>query len=1786
MKNLLLKPTEKIIYMMTRVMIFLAAIGFFGTSAYSQIVAPSVTICGERSVTLNVTSVGSYTGGAVNWYTVPFYGTSIATGMSYVTPVLMQNTTYYVDYVVGGVGICDRKPVIVTISTTDIIASVFYSSGIYCNSLNEAQTPTITGSAGGTYSVSPTTPLVVNPVTGIFNPYNVNPGTYTITYHITNQNEGCYEEDCTAQIVINVPPSVPGISYTGSPWCSTATVQDVTQTGPDPELYPGTYSAAPSGLIIDANSGQITPAGSLPGTYEVTYLVGGLGGCAPQHGHTNVTITGLPTAEISYEGAPYCKSVASVQTPILTGTGAYTGGTYSYTGTSLSGFNSSTGAFLPSASTAGTYTIHYTIPASGNCATVTIDEEVKIFTLPTASITGTIAVCQLDAEPKITFTGLTGSAPFTFTFTVNSGGDQTVTTSTGSSVEVSQPTVSAGTYIYQLKRVTDNNGCTQAVSGEPTATITVNPTPVAEFSYVGSPFCKTGTTTPILAPGGTAGTFTSDPEGVVFNSGGEINLASTPAGTYEITNSITTCGEIHAHYTVTIISLPTPGISGTSPACGTTTLTATPGASSPTYVWYKNNVVIPDETTSTLVVTASDSYKVKVTDGTTGCENTSSAFPVVIVALPTASITGTLETCEDPTTLTAVSNAANPSYAWYVNSADTYVTTGTNSSTLSATVSGYYKVTITDGNTLCTKTSEPVLVTISTSDVPGTISGGQTVCTGENSTSLTLTGTKNNVVRWESSVAPFTSWTPITNLLGFYTATGLTETTHYRVLEQSGLCPTLYSAEGIVTVVPDPTIASQPAASTYECIGGTAQLSVTAANGTGAYSYQWYSNVENSNTGGTLIEGATASTYTPPTGSAGTIYYYVIVGAAGNGCNNITSNVAAVTTVADQPSWTSLSNPTPTALCLGGTVAFSVSVTGGTGGTISWIRSETSGGAGTTVTTGDAPAVGTWYYRPHYTPTCSGCSLEDGTETMVTVVADPSISLQPAATTSECIGGIVQLSVTAGNGTPSLTYQWYSNTSASVSGSTLLTGQTNSTYTPPTTGAGTTYYYVVVSAAGNGCTSITSDFAAVTVVADPSISVQPAATTAECIGGTVQLSVTAGNGTPSLTYQWYSNSSASEEGSTLLTGQTNPTYTPPTTGAGTTYYYVVVSAAGNGCTSARSDFATVTVVADPSISVQPAATTAECIGGTVQLSVTADNGTPSLTYQWYSNTSASEEGSTLLEGKTNPTYTPLTTAAGTTYYYVVVSAAGNGCTSVTSGFAAVTVVADPSISVQPAATTAECIGGTVQLSVTAGNGTPSLTYQWYSNTSASEEGSTLLTDEINTTYTPLTTDPGTTYYYVVVSAAGNGCTSARSDFAAVTVVADPSISVQPAATTAECIGGTAQLSVTADNGTPSLTYQWYSHEHNLNSGGVLIEGATASTYTPPSASAGTVYYYVIVGATGNGCTSVTSDVAAVTVDQTTVAGTVSSNQTICAGTQPASLTLSGSVGSVTKWQKAPDAAFTSPTDIAVTSTTLPGATIGNISANTYFRAVVKSGSCNTEYSTFVLINVGPITTVPTFTACPGNLIEVPVTVSSFHDVSSISLKLVYDKAVMTYDSYTDNSTFIDDCAADESGANGVITITGMPELPDSLANNAVLLTLEFNYIGGTTSLTWDNTPDTWCEYSTGLYPDFVPYCDNPDGTYYINGSVTASPSAPAQSTHTPSQTQIIWNWTAGSGATGYKWNTTNDYGTASDLGNVLTNTETSLTCNTAHTRYIWSYNASGCHSSATTLSQTTSACGK
>ncbi len=92
-----------------------------------------------------------------------------------------------------------------------------------------------------------------------------------------------------------------------------------------------------------------------------------------------------------------------------------------------------------------------------------------------------------------------------------------------------------------------------------------------------------------------------------------------------------------------------------------------------------------------------------------------------------------------------------------------------------------------------------------------------------------------------------------------------------------------------------------------------------------------------------------------------------------------------------------------------------------------------------------------------------------------------------------------------------------------------------------------------------------------------------------------------------------------------------------------------------------------------------------------------------------------------------------------------------------------------------------------------------------------------------------------------------------------------------------------------------------------------------------------------------------------------LAGTISSNQTITSGALPADISLSNSSGAV-QWQSSSNGVSFSNINGA-TGTTLLGSTIGALTNNTYFRAIVNDGGCGNVTSGTVSVTIITTTNV-------------------------------------------------------------------------------------------------------------------------------------------------------------------------------------------------------------------------------
>ncbi len=132
-------------------------------------------------------------------------------------------------------------------------------------------------------------------------------------------------------------------------------------------------------------------------------------------------------------------------------------------------------------------------------------------------------------------------------------------------------------------------------------------------------------------------------------------------------------------------------------------------------------------------------------------------------------------------------------------------------------------------------------------------------------------------------------------------------------------------------------------------------------------------------------------------------------------------------------------------------------------------------------------------------------------------------------------------------------------------------------------------------------------------------------------------------------------------------------------------------------------------------------------------------------------------------------------------------------------------------------------------------------------------------------------------------------------------------------------------------------------------------------------------------------------------------------------------------------------------------------------------------------------------------------------------------------------------------------------------------------------VAGATSSTYTYAPANGDSVRCRMTSGATCAQNNPAWSNMVTMTVNSVPDAPLAGTHVASLTEITWNWNTVSNATGYKWNTTSDYATATDMGTMTTKTEPTLNCGTAYTRYVWAYNGCG-HSTPLTMSQSTLAC--
>ena len=639
-------------------------------------------------------------------------------------------------------------------------ASISYASSPYCSNGGTAAV-TQTGTTGGTYAS--TTGLSINASTGAINLSASTAGAYTVTYSFTN---GTCPNTTTASITITALP-VATFSYTGTPYCQSATNPSPTFSGGGAA---GTFSSTSGLVFVSTSTGQVNLSASTPGTYTVTNTRAAASGCSQVTATSPITITAAPSATISYAGSPYCKSLTS---GLVTQSGT-TGGTYSST-TGLS-INPSTGEINPSTSTAGNYTVTYTVAAAGGCSIYTTTASVTITAIPVAtfSYTGT-PYCQNASNPSPTYSG--GGAAGTFSSTT---GLVFVSTSTG---QVNLSASTPGTYTVTNTRAA-SGGCSQVSATSP---ITITTTPSATISYAGSPYCSTGGTASVTRTGTAGGTYSSTTGLVINSANGDITLGTSTAGTYTVTYTVAAAGGCSLYSTtasVTVNAAPAISSSG-QPASQTTcagnakTFTVNATGTSPTYQWQYSadgltnwnsvvsgtpaNITYTNSTTASLTVTPSSvavsgTYYYRCIVSVSSCSSiNSNAASLTVNALPTASISYSSSPYCVNAGAASVTRTGTSGGTYSASPAGLSINSSTGNITLASSTAGTYTVTYSFSNstTGCSNTTtasvtvNPIPTGVTASASPNPVCAGSVVnLTSLPSSTLLSQNFNNGLAAW------------------------------------------------------------------------------------------------------------------------------------------------------------------------------------------------------------------------------------------------------------------------------------------------------------------------------------------------------------------------------------------------------------------------------------------------------------------------------------------------------------------------------------------------------------------------------------------------------------------------------------------------------------------------------------------------------------------------------------------------------------------------------------------------------------------------------------------------------------------------------------------------------------------------------------------------------------------------------------------------------------------------------------------------------------------------------
>lgn len=925
--------------------------------------------------------------------------------------------------------------------------------------------------------------------------------------------------------------------------------------------------------------------------------------------------------------------------------------------------------------------------------------------------------------------------------------------------------------------------------------------------------------------------------------------------------------------------------------------------------------------------------------------------PVVIPG----TITGATTVCENVNsgtlTLSGYANAA--SLEWYTSTDNiTFNPTGVFTNTysyLNLAQTTYFKVVL--ANNLCPNVETPVVTILVDPALDlGTTSSNLVVCSNNITGNVSVSGFTSNILDWVYSTNGGLSWTSTGSNSNPYDISGISSSTDFKAIIQSGVCGSDSTNSISVTIEPA-VVPGTISGSTTVCEGVNSGSFVLSGNANET-SYEWYSSTDNITFTPTGITSNTFnySNYTVTT------YFKVIL--QGNTCPTVETAVAVLTVDPALNTGVISANQTYCSNNVIGTISlssFSNTIT-------DWIYSTNSGATWTSTGSNSNPynIAGTLVTTDFRAIVESGTCGSDTSGT-VTITIEPEVI-------AGSISGATTVCSSANSGTLTLSghanetsFEWFT----SLDNITFTpTGINASTYNF-TNLAATTYFKVVLQ--GNSCPTVETPVVIVTV--DPALntgSISPNQTfCSNNVVGTISLS----GFTNTITDWIYSTNS----GLTWTSSGSNANPFSINGTAVTTDFRAIVES--GTCGSDTSG--TVTITIEPEViagTISGAATICEgANSGTLTLAGNANESS----FEWYISSDNVTFSPTGISTSTF-NYSNLTT---TTYYKVILQ--GSACPAVETPV--ITMVVDPAINIgSPSADLNFCSDNVVgTISIT---GFISTLTDW----EQSIDGGTTWTSTASSanpySINGITTS---TLYRALI---GSGvCGTAYSD----TI----SVDVEPTIVTGTLSGATT-VCASGNSGTLTLTgnandfgFEWYTSTDNIT---FTPSGVTTANYNFSNLTQ-TSYFKVVLF--GNICSDVETATILVNVDPVVNVGTPSPDLDLCADNVVGSISLSSIVGNIVNWETSTNSGAT----WSSTGSTSNPYSITGLSTSSWFRALIGSGSCGTQYSDTISVSIEPV-------IIPGSIDGDTTVCSGTNSGTLVHSGNLYDTGFEWFTS-TDNITF-------------------------------------------------------------------------------------------------------------------------------------------------------------------------------